>query len=363
MFKMQGERKTPIQIHKWLVRTRKQKGIRAQDLTNVRKVLKGNTYKRGAVETRGPKRVLSKKQILKLNSVRKKLLKKADSEKRVTWQEVLRVGRLARKVEPETLARNFQQEGLDVKWRPARDGQDLTKPEMKERRTMCGRWRFLPHDYFTSSVDAIMDNKKFHVPTHHRALRYVRRSRCRGHLRTRQEGKAGYCRKPNVRKNKVNPGGCVNVAAAIINGKLQFWHDFGKKWNGSVAASLYRRPLLKALQKHRGFKRKYLLLEDNDPTGYKSKKALLAKREVGIKAMPWPRYSPDLNPLDFHVWHEVEARVLKRLKGPISVKEFGRRLRRVAKSLPQDKIVEAVCSIKARAKAVYEAKGGLIERD
>ena len=77
-FKMQGERKTPIQIHKWLVRTRKQKGIRAQDLTNVRKVLKGNTYKRGAVETRGPKRVLSKKQISKLNSVRKKLLKKEE---------------------------------------------------------------------------------------------------------------------------------------------------------------------------------------------------------------------------------------------------------------------------------------------
>ena len=79
--------------------------------------------------------------------------------------------------------------------------------------------------------------------------------------------------------------------------------------------------------------------------------------------MPWPRYSPDLNPLDFYVWHEVETRVMKKLKGPVSVKKFGELLRRTAKSLNQDTILKAVLDIKARAKAIYDADGGLIERD
>lgn len=51
--------------------------------------------------------------------------------------------------------------------------------------------------------------------------------------------------------------------------------------------------------------------EDNDPSGYKSKKALDAKDSLGITALDFPRYSPDLNPMDFFLWEEVERRMAK----------------------------------------------------
>ena len=363
MREMLGKGNTPIQIHAWLEKARGRKNILAPSLENVRKMLKGKSYKCGALETRGAKRVLTRKQVLKLNGVRKHLLKKADSHDKVTWTHVLRKGRMAMKVTEKTLARNFQEEGLDVKWRPARDSQDLTTKDKKERQGITGRWRFLPHDYFLEKVDAIIDNKKFKVPTHYRAFRFVKKSRVKGHLRTRGEGKKSFCRKPNSRKNRVNPGGAVNICAAIINGKLRFWHDLGTKWNGQVAADLFRGPLYSALKKYRGRKDKYLVAEDNDPSGYKSKKACAAKAEIGITTMEWPRYSPDLNPLDFSIWHEVEEKVLSKLKGPISTKAFGKRLEKAAKAIPHDQIKRAVLQIREKAKAIYAAGGGLIEQD
>ena len=39
-----------------------------------------------------------------------------------------------------------------------------------------------------------------------------------------------------------------------------------------------------------------MVLEDNDPCGYKSKKAPDAKRELGIEAMQFPRYSRTSTP-------------------------------------------------------------------
>ena len=232
-----------------------------------------------------------------------------------------------------------------------------------ERKEITGRWRFYPNDFFAKKVDEIIDNKKFKVPMHILGLKHLKKIRCKGHLRTRAEGKKPFCRKPNPRKNRVNTGGTVNICAGIIGGKLHLWHDVGKKWNGQVAADLYRGPLIKALRQHRGDKDRYLVVEDNDPSGYKTNKAQAAKDELGIKTIEWPRYSPDLNPLDFHVWHEVEEKVIKKLKKPLSLKKFKDRLRRAAKAMPQDQILEAVYAIKSRAQAVWEANGGLIERD
>ena len=54
-------------------------------------------------------------------------------------------------------------------------------------------------------------------------------------------------------------------------------------------------------------KKHFLIAEDNDPTGYKSGLGKAAKRAVGIKTIEWPRYSPDLMPLDFSLWTNVPS--------------------------------------------------------
>lgn len=364
MFAQQAAGKTPMEIEAWLAKSRSRRGLLSPNLTAVRRALLGQSHRRAGAETRGAKRKLSKKQVRKLNQVRKTLLKKAGSESKVTYNQILRVGRLAKKVTATTLAKNFQANGFAVHWRPAREGQTLDKKARRERVEVCAKWRYLPTNYFTQKVDAILDNKKFQIPTHVAALRSLKRGQVKGHLRTRAEGALDQCKRPNTRKNRVNPGGSVTVCAGIIDGRLRLWHYLKKgKWNGSVAAGLYRGPLLKALQKYRGVKASYVILEDNDPSGFKSGKGQAAKKAVGIRAVPFPKYSPDLNPLDFHVWHAVEERVMKKLKGPISVKKFGALLRGAARAVKRDDILAAVASIRERAKAIVAAKGGAISRD
>lgn len=68
------------------------------NLTAVRRALLGKSHRRGLPETRGGRRKLTKKQVLKLNQVRKTLLRKVGSESKVTYHQILRVGRLAKNV-------------------------------------------------------------------------------------------------------------------------------------------------------------------------------------------------------------------------------------------------------------------------
>lgn len=128
--------------------------------------------------------------------------------------------------------------------------------------------------------------------------------------------------------------------------------------------SRYRGTIRKTLVKQHGAKRSYSLIEDNDPTGYKSRKGLAAKRDIKAVAWEYPRHSPDLNPLDFFVWAEVDK---KMAKSPAprneSLEGYKRRLRRAAMTIPKARIAAAVRSMKSRAQAVWDAKGGDIARD
>ena len=63
--------KTPAQVHKLLETRRGRKGMAAPDLTNIRKALKGLTYKRGLKETRGRKPLYSRKMVRKMNMKRR----------------------------------------------------------------------------------------------------------------------------------------------------------------------------------------------------------------------------------------------------------------------------------------------------
>ena len=353
---------TPVQIHEKLSKCRARKNIVCPDLTNIRKSLKGQTHRRGKVETRGRKRVLTKKQVLKVNSTRKKLIKEAKGEREICWSEVIRKSRVP-KVSSQTVSRNLMENGLSVKFRRPRTKPMRDASVEAEREEVCGRWRRFPDKYF-NKLDLIMDNKFFAIPTLKRAKKFQKMRRVRGHLRTRAEGvKKGFT-KPCPKRHRQNPGCSVSVCAGIIGGKVKLWHYLPKVWNGQVAAQTYRGPIRRALKRYVGVKPKYKVLEDNDPVGYKSTKALEAKDELSITAIQYPRYSPDLNPMDFFLWAEVERRMLAG-KAPNSetVAQYKARLRRTAFAIPSAVIEKAVANIKSRALAIYKADGGDIQRD
>ena len=77
------------------------------------------TYKRGSAETRGRKRKLTKRHVLKLNTTRKKLIKEAKGEREINWKEVIGKSRVP-KVSPQTASRNLNQHGVPAKWRRPR---------------------------------------------------------------------------------------------------------------------------------------------------------------------------------------------------------------------------------------------------
>ena len=78
----------------------------------------------------------------------------------------------------------------------------------------------------------------------------------------------------------------------------------------------------------------------------------------------FPKYSPDLNPLDFFVWSEVERRALSgRSSGVVSATASKARLRRIAQALPREAIERALASIPKRAKAIVDAQGGYVPFD
>jgi hypothetical protein len=343
---------TPAQIHSWLKLRREKAGTAAPNITNVRKALKGKSYRRGKVETRGRKKTLTRRNVLQLNSTRKKLIKKADSEYEVHWTDVVRGARVPG-VHTTTAARSFKREGFDVEFRRSRERPQREQEHLDERADICRRWQRLPANYFLEKVDLIMDNKKFSIPTYARAVRHLKMSRV--------GIKPGFT-KPNQKKNRVNPGASVNVCGGIINGKIKMWHYLPDNWNGQVAADNYK-AVRRALVAHSGPKEKYRILEDNDPAGYKSKKGEASKATLGIVPIEYPRHSPDLNPLDFYVWNEVERKALKSLSGPITKEQYKAKLRRSAMNLPEEQVRKAVLAIRTRAKAVLEAGGGDIPRD
>ena len=165
-------------------------------------------------------------------------------------------------------------------------------------------------------MDLIIDNKRFEIPTTARARQYLAQQQVRFHLRTPEEGSLPWCTKPCRKKNRLNTGATANVCAGVSNGKIVLWEYLPKKWNGAEAAKLYKGPIIKTLKKTRGAKRKFKIFEDNDPTGYKSGKAKQAKKEVGIEAVPMPTSSPDLNPLDFSLWQQVDLTLRWLVAGP-----------------------------------------------
>ena len=56
-------------------------------------------------------------------------------------------------------------------------------------------------------------------------------------------------------------------------------------------------------------KRKFQVLEDNDPTGFKARAGVQAKAAVGIKALEIPKRSPDLNVCDYALWVAVNRKM------------------------------------------------------
>ena len=165
----------------------------------------------------------------------------------------------------------------------------------------------------------------------------------------------------------------VRVTAAVVKGRIRMWRYItGKHWNGGEAASMYS-DLSKVLKKQfpdvaRSSRRKFKVLEDNDPAGYKSGKGLTAKATARIESLDLPKRSPDLNVLDYSLWKEIGKRMraqeAKFSDARVETREqHMKRLARTALGLPRAVVLKAVESMHKRVRLVTKERGGLIKCD
>ena len=157
--------------------------------------------------------------------------------------------------------------------------------------------------------------------------------------------------------------GC-HIQAAVGKGRVVMWHEIDGSWSGGAAASLYSGPLKKALRRTYPKKRTHTVLEDNDPTGYKSGAGMSAKRDCKIDVFKIPCRSPDLNPLDYSIWAEVNKRMREQERNWTSKKEtrdqYVARLKKTAQDLEQVLVNDSIGDLVVRCERHAQARGGYV---
>ena len=350
-------------IHERLTRARVPARVRGPSLRAVQRALKGSTFKRAKIETRGRKKVLSPANLRALERARKRLIAKADGDYEVHWDDIIRAARVPH-VDRTTAAKSMKAAGYAVAWRTPRVKPLRGEIDEAMRERICDKLRKLPVTFWTDTMDAYIDCKTWPVPRSVKGRRFLNKMKVRGHIRTKAEGLDKGFTKPCKRKHHMNVGPNVKVFAAIVGDRVRVWHYLSGAWCGEAAKDVYKGVFLKALKRYRGEKRRYSIVEDNDPSGFKAGVAVAAKREVKINPIEFPTYSPDLNPCDYSLWEEVENRMTEQ-KVPRSedVDGYKARLRSTALAIPAPVIRKMLADMKSRASEIYERKGGHIRGD
>jgi hypothetical protein len=350
-------------MHERLAKQRRRTRQEVPDITTVRRALKGTTHKRGRSETRGRKRKLSATTLKKIDVTRDKEYEKVGGEGEIPLDTIRKRAR-APEIHRTNVARSLERAGLGVKFRSPRQKPMRAAADEADRKRKCNKYRKLPSSFWQKTVVLYMDNKRWDIPTTAKGKRFLKMKKVRGHWRKRSEGLKKYYTKPNVKKHKVNVGGSVNVCAGIIGGRVRVWHYLPTRWCGDEAANVYKTVIAPALRRWIGNKKKFISLEDNDPTGYRSNLAIAEKAKQGIQPIQFPTYSPDINPCDYALWDEVQ----RRMDGPKAPKNetadaFKCRLRRTALSIPENVVRKMLSGMVPRMEAVYQNDGGHIPRD
>ena len=307
---------------------------------------------------RGRPDLLSKAQVNLLVRTTRAMIKKAAAKKEVTLAMIKKKSKL--KVSAKVLRKALHKR--NIRFRKMRSKPLLTKADIADRLKFAQKFRRKSRAWWKRNVHMYIDLKSFPVYPNAAAREYAARREVRGAYRAPSQGlDAAYVVIP--KHLKYNTGmKKATIAGGVGNGRVGLWHDIGKTWSGKVASDLYAGPIRTALRRAHPCKRSYQVLEDNDPTGFKSALGVRAKKAAKIKVLAIPKRSPDLSVMDYAVWKKITSTMrLQERRFKKSRKEtraqFLARLHRVAKSLPASFINKAIGNMKERCERLYKAKG------
>ena len=311
----------------------------------------------------GRPRALTEAQIDRMVETMEDMIIKANNEYRITVSMVKKECRL--KVSEKTILEALHDR--DIYFRPCRDKPDLTDQDVCDRKAFGEKYAEKPATFWTQNVQMTIDVKYFKIYTNKAARSRAAREGAWGSFRTKAQGLLAQYVRPSKRL-KWNPGARgVHVLAGVGNGRVLLWEYIdGRRWSGAVAAEMYKGPMKTCLERAYPGRTKWTILEDNDPTGFRSKAGMQAKAETGIEVLQIPKRSPQLNMCDYALWKEVEKRMRAQEKrfAPSfreSRRAFLKRLRRTALRLPSSFISSSLKNMKLRCQRLVAAEGGHIE--
>ena len=88
---------------------------------------------------------------------------------------------------------------------------------------------------------------------------------------------------------------------------------------------------------------------------------LVANCDDFISKNEWPPNSPDLNPLDYHIWGAMLEAYQKLTLKPKTIQELRITLQKIWEDLPQEPVAKAVKNFRKRLQACVTAAGGHFE--
>ena len=150
-------------MHRRLQSARRCRREVGPNLTSVRHALKGATFKRARVETRGGRPILSAHSLKALDTARKRLITKAKSDYEIIWDDVIRAARVP-KVDRRTVAKAMKRAGYDVQWRRPRLKPERETADEAQRKDSCDKLRMKPQSLRTGVLDTCIDCKRWQTP-------------------------------------------------------------------------------------------------------------------------------------------------------------------------------------------------------
>ena len=348
---------------RWLDVDGKRLGEVAKLLGRDHSTIRRNLGKVGEAAARhgaGRPRAVSPAMFKALKKALDALLKQAGGGKEVKVSMVKR--RAGVTVGDKTVLNAFHEHG--VWFRPLKEKPILTRDDMAERRAWGEKYAHRTRQQWVRNPHAIIDNKNFQVYGNKAGRDHAARRRVRGAYRSQADGLKPELVKP--KKQLKFPAKSIQVTAAVVNGRIRMWHYVEGRWKGAAAAEMYKGPLRKTLERNFPGRRSWVVLEDNDPTGYQSSKGRAAKDSAHIVSMGLPKRSPDLNVLDYSLWKAVNDRMRAAEQTfPKAFREtkaaFAARLRRTALRLPEAEVTKAVQSMRRRTLELAQNGGRLVK--
>lgn len=254
-----------------------------------------------------------------------------------------------------------------IYFRKMREKPLLTEEDVAARYKFAKKYKNKSAKWWWWTLQAIIDGKHYKPYLTGAARVMAAKHSTWGAYRSPGKGlRGGYVKPKRGLGTGKGPKALLVVAAACAKKGTLMWHvvETGR-WSGDAAADMYD-SLSKKLADTYQRQKSWTVLEDNDPTGFKSRKGQAAKEKLGIVPFEIPKRSPDLNVLDYAIWSEVNRRLRKQEKSwPASKREtrdqYRRRLSRTASRLSKKYVQKCIGDMQRRCQKLFEAEGSYFE--